>query len=248
LTLDAGYTAAILESRPWGYWRFESMDGDMVPNEIAGRSPLRSTGPIRLETGPGDRLNHWASFRASHNPQFLEMTQPWQPTWQPGYAIEFWCLSESIGHASLLSLVSPKDTDHHVFLLELTSRNRLTIHKPASVRLLHRSVPGWEGGDNAYSQNPYVPYRWHHVVGQVDANRIELFLDGQLSSTLSIAPDHKDLPCQLIIGRLTSRPGSGLSVDRPFVGNIDELTLYDHPLTATEIRNHYLRAMSPYLR
>ena len=64
-------------------------------------------------------------------------------------------------------------------------------------------------------------------MGQVHRDRIELFLDGQLSASLSIRPEHSDVPCQLVLGRLTALPGSGLSVDRPFVGRIDEVALYD---------------------
>jgi hypothetical protein len=122
--------------------------------------------------------------------------------------------------------------------MELTSRNRLTMHKPASVRLLHRWPSGWEAGDNAYSRNPYVPFRWHHIVGQLHPDRIELFLDGQLSESLSIRPEHSDVACQLVLGRLTSRPGTGLSFDRPFIGRLDEVALYDRPLSPEEIRSH----------
>ncbi len=236
LILAGDYAAAVRRSRPWGYWRFESTDRGSIPNEVRGRPPLQVTGPIRIGTAAGD--NHWAEFPAAEVPQFLTMRESWHPPWQTGYAVEFWCLAESIGHVSLVSLVSPRDTDHHVFLMELTSRNRLTIHRPATVRLLHRSPPGWEGGDNTYSQDPYVPYRWHHIVGQVNSNRIELYLDGQRSSSLSITPDHADLPCQFVLGRLTVLPGSGLSIDRPFVGRLDEVALYDHALTAEEIRDH----------
>ena len=237
LILDDRYASAVRRSKPWGYWRFDSMEGGAVPNEIPGRPPLESNGPIALGAGPPG--NRWAEFRAVEGPQFLAMREPWHPTWRPGYAVEFWCLSESIGHESLVSLVSPRDTDHHVFLMELTSRNRLTIHRPASVRLLHRWPPGWEAGDNTYSQNPYVPYRWHHIIGQINDDRIELFMDGDLSSTQAILPEHADVPCQFVLGRLTALPGSGLSVDRPFVGRMDEVVLYDRPLTAQEIREHH---------
>ena len=91
-------------------------------------------------------------------------------------------LSEAITHASLVGMTAPADTDNHVFLMELTARNRLTIHKPASIRLLHRFPAGWEGGDNTYSDEPYVPFRWHHIVGQVQGDAIELFVDGVLST------------------------------------------------------------------
>src|SRR5262249_6696147 len=236
LDLDASYPEAVRTSGRWGYWRFESLEGGSVPNDVRGRPALRATGPIRLGGAPEG--NRWAEFRPTNGPQFLELDQPWRPTWRMGFAIEFWCLSESIGHESLVGLVTPKDTDHHVFLMELTSRNRLTMHKPASVRLLHRWPSGWEAGDNAYSHSPYVPYRWHHIVGQVNRDRIELFLDGDLSAALSIRPEHSDVACQLLLGRLSTRPGSGLSIDRPFVGRLDEVALYDRPLSPEEIRDH----------
>ena len=107
--------------------------------------------------------------------------------------------------------------------MELTCRNWLTIHRPASVRLLHRFPAGWEAGDNTFSQAPYIPYRWHHVVGQVQGDRIELFLNGELSSSLSIRPEHADVSCLFVLGRLTALPGTGISVDRPFVGRMDEV-------------------------
>jgi hypothetical protein len=239
LDLDPAYAEAVRASKPWGYWRFDAMEGGSVPNEVPGRPALRATGPIRPGAATGG--NRWAEFRPSRGPQFLELDRPWRPTWRPGFAIEFWCLSESIAHESLVGLISPRDTDHHVFLMELTSRNRLTMHKPASVRLLHRWPSGWEAGDNAYSRDPYVPYRWHHFVGQLHPDRIELFLDGRLSASLSIRAEHSDVPCQLVLGRLTSLDGTGLSFDRPFIGRIDEVALYDRPLSPEEIRDHSRR-------
>lgn len=239
LALEADYARMILRSKPWGYWRFESLEGDLVPNELPGRPPLRATGPIRLTAAT--EANRSAEFLAGQGRQFLAMDEDWHPPWSPGYAVEFWCLAESIQHASLVSIVTPKETDHHVFLMELTSRNRLTIHKPASLRLLHRWPPGWEGGDNTYSQDPYVPYHWHHIVGQIRGERIELYTDGEPSSLASVTPEHGDVPCQFLLGRLSTRPGSGLSIDRPFVGRMDEVALYDRPLSLEEIREHYGR-------
>jgi hypothetical protein len=243
LILSPGYDSAVRRSRPWGYWRFDSIEGGAVPNEVEGRPPLEATGPVVLGEGPSG--NHWAEFRAVEGSQFLAMRPPWHPTWRPGYAVELWCLTESIGHESLAGLITPKDSDSHVFLLELTSRNRLTMHKPASVRLLHRWPSGWEGGDNTYSQDPYVPYRWHHILGQVNNDRIELFLDGELSSSLSVPAEHSDVPCQFVLGRLTTRPGTGISIDRPFVGRMDEVALYDRPLSAEEIREHHRLGIGP---
>jgi hypothetical protein len=237
LALDDEYPAAIRRSRPWGYWRFESLSDGAVPNEVPGRPPLRVIGPIRLaDAASGNRC---AELRAVDERQDLELERPWPPPWRPGFAVELWCAPEAVAHATLVSIAAAVDTNNHVFLLELTSRNGL--HKPAAVRLLHRWPPGGTGGDNVYARDPYVPYRWHHVVGQFQVDRMELFVDGEPGPTLSIDPAHGDMAAQFLLGRLTTRAGSGISYDRPFVGRLDEVALYDHPLTVEEIRAHHRR-------
>jgi hypothetical protein len=243
LTLGVDYPAAVRSARPWGYWRFSAINGAAIANEIPGRPALRSTGPIRLGAGPDG--NRWAEFRAEQGRQFLELRELWNPTWHPGFAVEFWFMPVAIGYSSMVSIVAPRNTNRHAFLMELTSLVRKSIHKPASVRLLHRWPAAGGGGDDTYSHEPYVPYRWHHVVGQVKNDRIELYLDGRLSSELTITPEHSDRPCQLLLGRLTSLPGTGPSIDRPFVGRMDEVALYDHPLTLEEIANHRRLGVMP---
>jgi hypothetical protein len=235
LVLDAGYPTAILQSRPACYWRFESLSDGAIPNEVSGGPRLRVIGPIRLaDTSDGNRC---AEFRSVEDRQDLEMEELWRPTWSPGFAVELWCVSESISHATLASMFAEQDPNNHVFLMELTSRNGL--HKPASVRLLHRWPPGWAGGDNVYSHDPYLPYRWQHLVGQIKGDQMELFVDAEPLPPLSIKPEHGDLPCRFLLGRLTTRPGSGISIDRPLVGRLDEVALYDRPLTLEEIRTHH---------
>ena len=155
LTPAAGYRAAVLAARPWGYWRFESLAGGVAPNEVAGRPPLRATGPIRAVEGPGG--NRVAEFPAGDPGQSLAMDEPWRPTWASGFAVELWAPTGEITHASLAGMNSLAGTGNHVFLLELTSRNRLTIHKPASIRLLHRFPPGWQGGTTPIRRTPTSP-------------------------------------------------------------------------------------------
>jgi hypothetical protein len=242
LELGAGYPAAVRRSRPWGYWRFEAIDGGAVANEIAGRPALGVVGPVRLGGRPGG--NRFAEFPAGRDRRNLELDGLWRPPWRSGFAVELWALSEQISHSTLVSMTAPHDTNNHLLLLELTARSEL--HKPASVRLLHRWPPGGTGGDNLYSTTPYVPYRWHHIVGQYRGDRIELYVDGEPVPPMLVDPRHADGPCRLLVGRLTTRRGTGISFDRPLVGRMDELALYDHTLTADEVREHHrLRAPSP---
>lgn len=237
LVLDPGYRSAVLESRPWGYWRFESMDGGMIPNEIVGRPPLRVNGPVRLtEPALGNRS---VAFSGGKDAQYLMMDSPWRTTRYPGYAIELWCLTEQIGHSALVSTTAPPDTNFHQFLLELTSKDRGTLHQPASIRFLHRCPPGTGGGDNLYSHNLYIPFRWHHIVGQVNGDRMELVMDGEPTPPLSVDPEDTDQPSQFLLGRLSTVPKHGTLWERPLVGRMDEVAIYDRPLTIEEIRRHH---------
>jgi hypothetical protein len=236
LVLDAAYPGAILASSPWSYWRFESLKDGAIPNEIPDRPALLATSPIGL-TGTADD-NQSARFKAGSAVQYLTLDGTWQPSLRPGYAVEIWFLSEKFDHASLVAMLAERDSRNHSLLLELTSQNRHTLHPPASVRFLDRWPPATGGGYNIYSRNPYIPYRWHHLVGQLNGGRMELYLDGELADSSRADLDHPMMPCQLLLGRLTTIPVSDWMHNRGFVGQLDEVALYNHPLSIEEIRRH----------
>jgi hypothetical protein len=85
----------------------------------------------------------------------------------------------------------------------------------------------------------YVPYRWHHLVAQKVQDRLELYVDGELVGTSPAEPREGTTPCRLMVGRLKHGAQSRLDQIRPFVGRLDELAIYDHPLSHEEIRRHH---------
>jgi hypothetical protein len=241
LILDPIYRATIMAARPWSYWRFEVLDAGAIPNEVLGRPPLLATGPVALTGKPED--NQAAVFKSGEDCQYLAMKGLWEPTPDPGYAVELWFLPESIDHSSLVSMPAPQDTNNHRFFLEMGSRNRHTVHTPAAVRFLDRWPPGQEGGHNIYSTPHYVPYRWHHLVGQMNRGRMELYLDGEPTYSQSADPVPSTVACQVLLGRLSTVIAKDhelyrLVYCRPFVGRLDEVALYNHPLSIEEVRRH----------
>jgi hypothetical protein len=241
LELAPGYRDAVLGSRPRCYWRCESDAGGEIPNEVPGGPPLLVKGPVRLaESAPGNRC---AVFGPGQANQSLLMDGSWKPERSAGYAVELWFQPEMIGMASLISMIAPKDTTHHLSLVELTSSNRLTLVRPASVRFLYRWPTGRGGGDNVFSDAIYVPYRWHHLVAQLAGDRMELYIDGVARASQAIGPGGSTAPCQVILGRLTtlteSRQIHHTGFRRAFVGLMDEVAFYDRPLSAEEIRAHH---------
>jgi hypothetical protein len=242
LALDPSYRDAVLGARPRGYWRFEAMDRGVVGGEVDGCPPLLATGPVRVVAAGGD--NWCAEFGPDEDEQSLTMDGLWEPPSDPGYAVELWALPERIGHAALASLIEPgppRDDYKHLFLIELTASDRQApLLPPGSVRFLHRWPPSDSGGDNVFSTGHYIPYRWHHLVAQRSGGRMELYVDGAPTEPVSTRPDVATEACRLLLGRLKPVPRpDGRVHSRPFVGRIDELALYDHPLTADEVRRHY---------
>jgi hypothetical protein len=174
----------------------------------------------------------------------MAMDGLWEPPSDPGYAVELWVLPGRIGHAALASLIAPGppvEDYKHLFLLELTASDRQSLLAPPGLfRFLHRWPPGDSGGDNLFSTRHYVPYRWHHLVAQRSNGRLELYVDGVPTQPISPQSALKSEPCRLLLGRLKPMPRpSGRVHNRPFVGLIDELALYNRPLAFEEVQRHY---------
>jgi hypothetical protein len=258
LELDAGYPAAVLAARPWGYWRFEALADGSVPNEVAGRPALKARGGVRLEHSPGG--NGWARFRRGDHTQALLMDGEWAPPRADGYAIEVWVQADlpspgAFGQTALVGLIAKDErkASNHVAYLELTARGRRSPHEPCAVRFLDRWPAAMTGGVDVFSRRTVVPSLWHHVVGQKSGDTLELYVDGECVGTSPAKQDAQGpedamtTACRLLVGRLKQRslPPNASEI-RAFEGRLDELAVYDRPLTPDEIRRHArLRAVGP---
>jgi hypothetical protein len=249
LELAPDYAACVLAARPWGYWRFESLRDGRVPNEVAHRPALQALGGVALERSPGG--NHWARFRSNKHAQALLMDGEWAPPRTRGYAIEVWVQADlpspnSFSQTALVSLIAREDRwpEHHLAYLELTARGRRSPHEPCSIRFLDRWPPAMTGGVDVFSRRTVVPSDWHHVVGQKSGDTLELHVDGECVGTspaqlnASGPGDVATTPCRLLVGRLKRRSLPRSSEIRAFEGRLDELAIYDRPLTPAEIRRH----------
>ncbi len=244
LALVGTYPAEVLHAKPWGYWRFEQLVDGQVPNEVAGRPGLHVLGGVQLD-GPPDG-NHWALFQADDPKQALLMDGHWSPPREQGYAMELWVQANALGQNALVSLIDRTEgpEEHHVSLLELTARSQRSPFEPCAVRFLDRWPPGLSGGVNVFSRRTFMPALWHHLVGQKAGDSQELYIDGRLVASSPAVPNPPDgaavtTPCWLLVGRLKQQPLPPQTFQiRPFEGRIDELAVYERPLTVEEIRRH----------
>ena len=87
-------------------------------------------------------------------------------------------------------------------------------------------------------------------MGQRRGDTIEIFIDGELVASSLVTdpkndPNLADVPCKLIVGRLKQWPLPTKNDEtRSLDGRVDELAIYDHPLSPEEIRRHFLAQYS----
>jgi hypothetical protein len=250
LELDPGYPAAVLAAKPWGYWRFEKLADGRIANEVAGRPALKARGGVALEGAAGG--NHWACFHSQDPTQALLMDGEWSPPRVDGYALEMWVQADlpsprAFGQTALVGLIARPDgqAEKHLAYLELTARGRRSPHEPCAVRFLDRWPAADTGGADVFSRRTVVPSLWHHLVGQKSGERLELYVDGECVGTTLAKPeangpdDAVTTPCGLLVGRLKQRSTPPYTQEiRAFEGRLDELAVYDRPLTPAEIRRH----------
>jgi len=97
----------------------------------------------------------------------------------------------------------------------------------------------WDG-NCLLAPNAEDDQQWHYLVGTNDGNTGRFYVDGVYASSGSGSPSANSY--DFMIGGIFSNTGQFANW---FVGDIDEVRLYDVPLTADQIRGLYYQYTSP---
>jgi len=241
------FRQAVIRSRPIAYWTFEKYVVNRIDNQVApGRFSLSQHGRVDLEEG---RFGKAARFVARGNANdYLRSSEPLDAlAGRDQYAVSLWFKPSAQHRGRLVGLAAFDESNNlyrHVAVLETIADSVSTYKQPAppnSARFLHRDPPGNElTGNNAYAPG-VVPGRWHHLVAVKHLDRIEVYLNGERMKTVTDAGVIGGTP-DVMIG-LSHRIFQDVPADderrRPFRGLIDEVAIYDRPLTADEIAEQY---------
>jgi hypothetical protein len=123
----------------------------------------------------------------------------------------------------------------HGVLLEIAGPIHFGPSRINRLRFLHRSplsaVPTKDA--TCFSQKTYSARRWQHVVATKEGDKLHLFVDGVLVTSSEIV-DPTPIGLQLVIGQLYTD-----SLDRFFVGQLDEIAIYDRALSPSEAARHH---------
>jgi hypothetical protein len=160
------------------------------------------------------------------------------------YSVEMWVKPSHVHNGGLLSMLAEaagdaKDArDLHAVFLQLLGQQGPTFDRehPCRIRFLHRNPPGTNAltGTSCISKSAYTLRRWQHVVGVKEGESVRLYVDGVLSARANDKTPLASGPLRIAIGQ-------PLIVRRvlPFVGQLDEIAIYDHALSDEEVARHH---------
>ncbi len=237
LEVTTAYVHEIERAAPVGYWRFEGEGEARTANHLPGGAPLEVKGEVGWV---GPEGNQAAEFGMSPHAGSLISSWNWDDAFAGDFSVELWMKPSHYHYGAMIGFAGPYDPQTRLnsygFGIELGGTYLVnSFQKPRQVRSFYRAPLGIAGGPSVYSgeANEYRARRWQHVVMVHRDSQLELYLDGkQVDSTPAPGPTPPGL--QLLLGQLFTN-----SVARPFVGDLDEVAIYDRALEAEEIQRHF---------
>ena len=234
---DSDYLKAVYASQPTNYWRMGEATGTTASADRVGFMPLSATGttvPVRGEAGAiandTDTASSftgvntsWTASAVQHWPSDTMTLEGWFKTTVAGGRIAGWSNRNTQGNSN-----------RHDRQLYIDTAGKLNFGaRPAADRLVVTS-------DSAVNDG-----QWHHAVGTLSKGGLKLYLDGQqvgLRTDVTVG-EHLNIGYWRVGGDTVSGwPNAG--TNGFFTGSVDEVAVYKHELTATEIADHYAKGAS----
>ncbi|MDB5344606.1 MAG: FecR protein [Schlesneria sp.] len=242
LVVTREYVQQVQQSKPYLYWRFDSMVDGVVPDESGNSfdahvvAAPEDAGAIRIANGV-------LALAASSGPRSLVTVNPVPNFNSDDFSLELWVMPAELSQAVVLGVLLPNENPipMHLNLIEL-AHNTALVHQPGVIRFLHRQPARRLGGFNLFSQDVCTPGTWTHVVATKAIDELKLYVNGQLIRTVS-GPGtgaRDDLSYNIMLGQLAPT-----NKDRQFNGLIDEVAVYRRVMPVEEISRHYWSIVRP---
>lgn len=242
VSANASYISAVLNDSPTGYWRFDETTGTTAANQISGGVAGTYTGPCTL--GAAGALAVSGDYDTAYSA--VGAADSWG-TWTPvgGYV--------SLGTSALQSIDSTHD-----FTIELWFKPSQTslrgdvfdckkgtwpaadfndfglITEAGKVSVFHQV-----GNDGLNSRFASINANtWYDAVITRASGNMTFYVNGRVID--SFADSCSLTGASALVG---ANNQSNSSYAAAFSGAIDELSIYDHALTASQVSAHYVASV-----
>ncbi|HEU5158949.1 MAG TPA: DNRLRE domain-containing protein, partial [Streptosporangiaceae bacterium] len=229
------YGSAVADTDPAGYWRLGETSGTTAANGLGhllgtanGTYTSATLGAAGALAGTPDKAVH---FAGTGNVRLPDRSISRESAY---VAVEAWFKTATGGHGVLIGHQSAAITG-----------------APGSfVPALYVGMDGklrgefYNGSATPITSSGRVDDGvWHHAVLSGAGSSQRLYLDGaQVGSPLAGTIDHRNTPFTYVGNGYTSTnwpQTAGSSANFPFTGDIDEVAVYDKPLGAQTVKEHW---------
>jgi hypothetical protein len=224
------YAQEVLADAPLGYWRLDELSGTVAHDYIAGNNGIYShttlgqPGYNLLDTHTVARFG----IPSSANSYAGGIAADFAAAANAAFSIEAWVNGKA--QTSDCGLVAKGAGGSEQFSLDCGGDSH-------AFRFLVRDASGLP---YSASGTPAPDGKWHHLVGVCDQGHsaVLLYVDGIQAAQAAIAPGSGILGSThpLSIG---SRQSGTNSYDLQFVGYMEEVAIYDYPLSSNQIQAHF---------
>jgi len=216
-----GYSQTVLADSPLGYWRLDETAGT-TGADSAGSNSASYVGAPSLAVGGANAYDGDTAVALDGSTQYLGLGASVQFN-SGDFSIEAWFKSSA-------------STQQQIWDDSSASGGNLT-----SIKLLGSGSVQVNASDGTGSvllatsaTRPYNDGAWHQVVFTRAGTVFTLYLDAASAATQTTALGDVDIAGTLPrLGRLA------VGNNNPFAGALDEVAVYTHALSATQIQNHY---------
>lgn len=251
LEISDQYVELIRQARPVAYWRFEESDDAVIRNEMGDRLHVRMVGDaVRWRPGPDGGA---VEFGVSAGPGYLISDDTLDGVLTESYTLETWAKPSYYHHGALFSLIqwtpSQSPLGAHRMHLELCGPvsgfpvpYRPNEANPGRIRFIQQCNTKFDV--ECFSTAPYLVRKWQHIAAVKDPSAMRLYVNGERVDSKE-AQGTLESGLRILMGQLfpNSPKVDDEVTSRLYGGELDEVALYDRPLTAEELRQRVKSAM-----
>jgi hypothetical protein len=234
----SAYASAVMASSPVSYFRLGEADSTTALNAVA-EAPNGTYRPGIWRSTPGIDPSD-TSYRQDGTGSGYVTVENAPATAPTGdFAVEAWVKPDAIGtQQAIVEKFGDPSGGSNGFAL--------AVQPSGAVEGYLAGAPGTGNHRVVSTPRELLQGRWYHIVLTGDAPttpnpELRLYIDGEPGGSVPVRHAMTRSERPLFIGAHSgSLPGYGTQL---FNGRIDEVAIYDHPLTAQQISDHFSRAM-----
>jgi hypothetical protein len=219
------------------------INDQFVRNEMSRDCPAGLFGAVRIRGPWGYRR---ATFSTEDLMQYVTVDAPILGL-REECSIELFVCPDTFHEGTLVSLIVPDPAAPNganfvsLGAVELMPAQH-KIFAAKTIRFLHRSPPGVEGGTSLISDGTYQTSKWQHIVATRSRSALNLYVNGVPCGTTSLGEETVAVDPHLVLGRLYRDGDAGRTMleTRQLQGQMDELAIYGRELSAEEVRRHFV--------